>query len=185
MVESQDLVFGVLERACVLDGFADHQGVLVGHATGQRQNPHVVQQADEEGVFGGLRGHAFGDQARGNRGREGIFPELRVIELILREGSGMLDQGEAEGQVLDRIEAQHVDGVEDRSHLAGQGVDGGIDQAQNLGAEGGIRGQDFADFLQIRTLLLDHLEDFQGDTGQGRQLALAAKNAFQNIAFVH
>ena len=45
----------------------------------------------------------------------------------------------------------------------GQRVKGRIDQAQHLGAERRVRGQDFSNFLKVRPLFLDGFQDLDGD----------------------
>lgn len=141
---------------------------LVGVGLEGDEEADVVDHSGEEGFVGEGDFHFLGEVSGGDADGDAVGPEVFCGEAIAEfDALEELAEGGGDGDVFDGVEAEEDDGAFDGGDLAGEAVEGAVDDFEDSGDEGGVVGDDFVECGGVGVGVFDGGDNAGGDFGEG------------------
>ncbi len=136
----------------------------------EHQHADVLKQRGKKRLFLLNEIHLGRDGARGGGGIETAPPVFQMIEaggfIFAQRGN----QGEAEHERFDGLEAKDHQGVADGSDVVAAAVKAAVHRAENFAGEGGVLGNDAGNFRNVDVWFAGKVENLHGNGRQCRQI---------------
>jgi len=166
MVVAEDFALSGQDALGGTDVGIEEGGVFTGADDGEGEAADFVHEAGGEGVVfvdqaevGELFGNDGGGEAVTPDGAEGW-----VVEGLAEVRA----DGDGEAEAFNALRSEDGDGAQDAGDGQAMGDKGGVGDGEDLGAEGGVGGDEVHEVAHGDAVIVDALEDAQGDGGEGR-----------------
>ena len=139
--DAEDLFAGLIEVAFAGEDKLVHLAIEVGEAVGENEAGELAEETADKELLGGFIVEGFGHVHGEVAGAVGADEE--AIEFLVADVAGVLvEEGEAEGELLDAVEAEEDDGGGDGFDGGALAIGGGIGHGEDAGGDGGIAHDD-------------------------------------------
>ena len=163
------LVFELDQLAVVFAGLGEELVVLLAEGLAHGEHAQVLEQAAEERLLLLDEAHLLGEGLGGGGGVQAPLPEREVVEALAAGFLEVPDEGEAQGEGLDGVEAEDDQRVADGRDRVRLAVEGAVNGLKDLAGEGGVVLDGAGDLLDVDIALLHEVDDLESDRGEAGQ----------------